>query len=473
MIALTLDQIAAAVRGRLVDADTDASAGSLVVSGNVFIDSRSPERDGLFVAIVGEHVDGHDFAAGALRSGASGLLVERRVGVPAVLVDSTVQALGLLASYVVDRLPGLPVVGITGSQGKTGTKDIVAQLLQAHGPTVAPAGSYNTEIGVPLTATRVTPSTRYLVLELGARGRGHIRYLTSLVTPCVGVVLNVGVAHLGKFGSRADIAMAKGELVEALPADGVAVLNADDPLVAAMRLRTNAAVVTFGRAAEADVRVTDVRLDDAGCPQFTLSTAHGSARVGLRLVGEHQAANAAAAAAVATSLGYSLDEVADLLGNARPLSRWRMEVSASPAGVTVVNDAYNANPDSTAAALQTLVHLASTRGPEVKTCAVLGEMRELGDAAQTEHEAIGRLAAELGVAWVVAVGESAHGIFRGAVGTDGWSGRAVEVPDPEAAADFVTGVVHSGDVVLVKASRAAGLEIVAAALLRSGAEAIR
>jgi UDP-N-acetylmuramoyl-tripeptide--D-alanyl-D-alanine ligase len=462
LIALELTDLATAVGGELVDAD--ACPHGVRVTGDVFVDSRAPVVDGLFVAIVGEHADGHDFAARAVGAGAAAALVERPVGVPAVLVHNTVEALGRLARHVVAQVPGLPVVGITGSQGKTGTKDIVAQLLRTQGATVAATGSYNTEVGVPLTATRITGSTRYLVLELGARRRGHLRYLTSLVPPRVGVVLNVGLAHVGEFGSQADIAAAKGELVEALPADGVAVLNADDPLVAAMRDRTSARVVTFGRAAAADVRISNIRLDDSGRPSFALTTSGSRAQVRLPLVGEHQAANAAAAAAVAEALGMPSTQVSEALATVRAVSRWRMEVGVTPSGVTVINDAYNANPDSTRAALRTLAQIASRREPRARTIAVLGEMRELGEYAASEHEKVGREAAELGVTMVVAVGDGARGIHLGVTSSPSWRGESVCVPDPDAAAMLLRVHATPGDVVLVKASRAAGLETVAAAL---------
>jgi UDP-N-acetylmuramoyl-tripeptide--D-alanyl-D-alanine ligase len=462
LIALGLTDLAAAVGGELVD--VDAGAHGAQITGDVFVDSRAPVADGLFAAIVGERADGHEFAASAVAAGAAAALVERPVGVPAVLVPDTVAALGRLARHVVAQVPGLPVVGITGSQGKTGTKDIVAQLLRTQGETVAATGSYNTEVGVPLTATRISTSTRYLVLELGARRRGHLRYLTSLVPPHVGVVLNVGLAHVGEFGSQSDIAAAKGELVEALPADGVAVLNADDPLVAAMRDRTAARVVTFGRSVDADVTFGDIRLDDHGRPSFKLTTSGGRTQVRLALVGEHQVANAAAAAAVAEALGMPARQIPEALEAVRAVSRWRMEVGVTPSGVTVINDAYNANPDSTRAALRTLAQIASRREPRARTIAVLGEMRELGEHAAAEHETAGRQAAELGVAMVVAVGDGARGIHVGATSSSSWDGESVCVPDPDAAAKLLRLHAAPGDVVLVKASRAAGLESVAAAL---------
>ncbi len=460
MIAMTVAEIAAAVDGAV----TVPAEAQRLVSGQAFVDSRQVDAGGLFVAVVGAAVDGHDFAASAVSQGASAALVERPVHVPAVLVADTVSALGLLARHVLSRLPALRVIGITGSQGKTGTKDILAQLLERRGLTVAPVGSLNTEIGAPLTALRVTESTQYLIVEMGARGRGHIRYLTSLVQPSVGVVLNVGLAHLGEFGTQRDIAASKGELVESLPRNGLAVLNADDPLVLEMRGRTPATVVTFGESSDADIRLSGVHLDDDGKVRFALTIDGATARVELPLVGAHQAQNAAAAAAVACGTGMSVEEVASALSQVRSRSPWRMEVTTTPSGVTVINDAYNANPDSMRAALTTLVEIGSRRKATARTFAVLGEMLELGEAAPAEHEALGRLVARLDLSQLVVVGEGARPVQIGATSDERWRGGAVCVTSIEAAIEFLQGELRSGDVVLVKASRAAGLETVAAAI---------
>lgn len=356
MIALTLAEVAAAVGGTLADADPDA-----LVTAPVEVDSRKVRPGGLFAAFVGEHVDGHDYADRALAAGAVAVLASRPVGGPTVLVDSVVDALGKLARAVVGRADAA-VVALTGSAGKTSTKDLIAQLLQRLGDTVYPPGSLNNEIGHPMTALRVEDTTRHLVLEMGARHKGDIEYLTSITPPRIGLVLNVGTAHVGEFGSQEAIAEAKGELVEALPADGVAVLNADDRLVRAMASRTKARVVYFGESAEAEVRARDVRLDSTGRPSFTLSTPAGSAPVQLRLYGEHHVSNALAAAAVATELGMTVDDTAEALSEAGALSRWRMEVVDRADGVTVVNDAYNANPDSMRAALRALISMGARPG---------------------------------------------------------------------------------------------------------------
>ncbi|WP_441246553.1 UDP-N-acetylmuramoyl-tripeptide--D-alanyl-D-alanine ligase [Kitasatospora sp. McL0602] len=461
MIALSLAEIAEAVGGTLDSADPAA-----LVTGPVDRDSRLMGPGGLFAAVVGEHVDGHDFAERAVAAGAVAVLASRPVGVPAVLVEDVVAALARLGRAVVDRAPQLSVVGLTGSAGKTSTKDLIAQLLQRHGETVFTEGSLNNEIGAPLTATKVTGTTRHLVLEMGARHKGDIAYLTDIAPPSIGLVLNIGTAHVGEFGSKAAIAEAKGELVEALTGDGTAVLNADDPLVRAMAERTKAKVLYFGESPDADIRATGVRLDDAGRPSFTLVTPAGSAAVQLRLYGEHHVSNALAAAAVAVALGMSVDDTAAALGEAGALSRWRMEVVDRADGVTVVNDAYNANPESMRAALRALVSMGG-RGPERRrTWAVLGEMRELGEDSLSEHDAIGRLAVRLDVTKLVAVGgRDAACMELGARNEGSWGEESVLVSDADAAVELLRGQLRPGDVVLVKASRSVGLERVAAALL--------
>ncbi len=454
----------------------DVVAGSVIgtrdirVTGPAFVDSRRAEPGGLFVAVPGERVDGHDYAAAAVDAGASAVLSQRPLGLPGVVVADCVSAIGALASHVVSRLTGATVVGITGSQGKTGCKDILAQLLEMRGATVASAGSFNNEIGVPLTVLRADDATRYLVVEMGARGRGHIRALAEMVRPKLGIVLNVGVAHLGEFGSRLDIARAKGELVEALPSDGVAVLNADDERVAGMRSRTPALVTSFGRDRDADMRLADVQLDDVGHVRFRLAYVGAERVVTVPLVGEHHAVNAAAAAAAAVSCGMTFDAVCDTLSSVSARSPWRMQMATSGRGVTVINDAYNANPDSMRAALQTLAALGSRSRAGRRTFAVLGEMRELGQAADREHEQVGRLAAQLGVTDLVVVGEAARSIQVGAARETSWDGEAVILADPAAAAGYLRDEAREGDLVLVKASRAAGLETVALALLEEPVE---
>jgi UDP-N-acetylmuramoyl-tripeptide--D-alanyl-D-alanine ligase len=456
LIPLSLARIAEITRGRL-----DGASPETVVSGPVVIDSRQAEPGALFVAFRGERADGHDFAAQAVQAGAAAVLAQRPVGVPAIVVDDVHPALGALARAVVDRLAGTTVIGVTGSAGKTSTKDLLARLTGRLGPVVAPHGSFNNEIGHPLTVLRADEGTRFLVLEMGARGIGHIAHLARVAPPDIGVVLNVGSAHIGEFGSREVVAKAKGELVEALSPQGVAVLNADDPLVRAMAARTPARITLFGRVPEADVRAAGESLDEAGRPRFTLLTPDGSADVALRLYGAHSVNNALAAAAVAHELGMAAADIAEALSEATPASRWRMEVTERPDGVTVINDAYNANPESVRSALDTLVHMARDR----RAFAVLGEMAELGAATVSEHEKIGTYAARGGLTGLIAVGETAVSVLKGAEQVGSWTGEGVRVEDADAAIAALADRLRPGDVVLVKGSRVAGLEKVAQAIV--------
>ncbi|WP_037604785.1 UDP-N-acetylmuramoyl-tripeptide--D-alanyl-D-alanine ligase [Streptacidiphilus rugosus] len=463
MIPLTLAEVAEATGGTLAD----TSDPTIRVTGPVVHDSRLVTPGALFVAVAGEHVDGHDYAARAVaESGAAAVLASRPVGVPAVVVDDVLDALARLAHAVTERLTDTTVVALTGSTGKTSTKDLIAQVLRTKGRTEYTEGSFNNEIGFPLTALKAQQDTEFLVLEMGARGKGHIAELCAITPPRIGLVINVGTAHLGEFGSREGIAQAKGEMVESLTAEGVAVLNGDDPLVRAMASRTVARVVYFGEAEDADVRAADVRLDAAGRASFTLSTRSGSAPVALQLYGEHHVANALAAAAVATECGMDVADIAAALGTAGSLSKWRMELTERSDGVTVINDAYNANPDSMRAALRALAAIGG-RGPQGRrTWAVLGEMRELGEESFAEHDAVGRLAVRLNIAQLVAVGgREAACMELGARNEGSWGEESVLVPDADSAIELLREQVRPGDVVLVKASRSVGLEKVAAALL--------
>ncbi len=466
MIPLTLAEIASATGGVLHDAPDPA----VVVTGPVVIDSRHAGPGALFVAVKGEHTDGHEHAAAAVEAGAVGVLSARPTGVPAVVVADPVAALGLLARAVLARMTGLSVLAITGSSGKTTTKDLLAAVLETGGPTVATRGSYNNELGLPLTVLAADETTRNLVVEMGARGRGHITYLCGIAPPTVAVVLNVGAAHVGEFGSLAATASAKQELVHALGPGGVAVLNGDDPLVADMATAAPGRVVRFGRSPSADVRATDVVVDEHGRASFRLVTPTGTAPVRLALHGGHQVSNSLAAAAVALEVGLPLPDIAAALGAATPRSRWRMEVVERDDGVTVVNDAYNANPDSVGAALEAVASMSKGR----RSWAVLGEMRELGAASAEQHAAVGRLAVRLGVDRVVAVGEGARGICEAArqppvPPTTNLGEEPVFVSDADEALALLREQVRPGDVVLVKASRAAGLERVAQGLLDAGA----
>ena len=457
MIPLSLSDIAG-ITGARLDQVADPAA---MVTGPVTLDSRAAEPGALFAALPGSRADGHDFAAQAVAAGATAVLASRPCQAPALIVPDVAAALGLLARAVVDRLPRLEIAGITGSAGKTTTKDLAGQLVEALGPTVAPRASWNNEIGHPLTVLRATADTRYLVLELSARGPGHIAQLCRIAPPRLGVVLCVGHAHEGEFGSIEAVAEAKGELPAALPSSGIALLNADDRRVMAMAARTQARVVTFGQAAGADVRAGEVRLDERGRPGFQLSiTGAAPAFIQMRLFGVHNVQNALAAAALASELGMPPGEIAERLSAAEPRSRWRMEVTDRADGVTVLNDAYNANPDAVRAALDTLAVLARGR----RAFAVLGPMSELGASAAARHEEAGGYAARSGLAGLIVVGDEAAPMLTGAKAEPGWAGELIHAADADAALELLQNHLAPGDVVLVKASRSAGLERVALAL---------
>lgn len=470
MIALTADQVREAVAGELVGVP-----GPVMVTGPVVSDSRQVEPGALFVALAGEQVDGHDFAAAAVTDGAVLVLADRPLSspdgapLPCLVVPDVPRALGDLARDVLVRLreaaeePGgtpLRVLAVTGSVGKTTTKDLLAQVLGAAGPTVAPVRSFNNEIGLPLTVLRADESTRFLVLEMGASAPGDLAYLTGVAPPDLAVVLVVGNAHLGGFGGGLDqVAAAKSELVTGLLPGGVAVLNADDERVAAMAALAPGEVVLFGLGEGAQVRATDLGLDDSGRAVFTLHVAVPgrppvSAPVRLRLVGEHHVHNALAAAAAAVEAGLDPVQVAAALSAADALSPHRMHVVDRADGVTVVDDSYNANPDSMRAALKALAVLAR---PDRRSVAVLGEMLELGPGGREAHDAIGRLVVRLDIALTVVVGAGAKPIADGAAHEGSWGEEVVVVDDVDTAARFLAEELRAGDVVLVKSSYDAGL----------------
>lgn len=456
---------------RYVGVDAPVGAQDVLVGPDVAIDSRAVTPGALFIALRGDRVDGHDFISVAAQAGASAAIVTEDVvsSLPVLKVDDALEALARLATAVVAdaRTEGLAVVGVTGSAGKTSTKDLVAQVLSAFGPTVAPPGSFNNELGHPLTATRVDSDTSFLVSEMGARGAGHVSYLCQITPPTVGIVLNVGQAHLSEFGSVDAIAKAKGELVAALSQQGWAVLNADDPLVAAMAGRTSAHIAAWsvqGDPVDAELRVwaSDLKADDLQRFSFTLNAAGavtGSAPVTLRLLGRHNVGNALAAAAAALSLGLELAPVAKALSAASVRSPWRMELTERGDGLAVLNDAYNANPDSMSAALRTL---AGLRRPGGRLIAVLGDMLELGDGAPAQHRMVGELAADVGVDLMLTSGELGAEMLAGFTNRGGighhWQSKAE-------LGDELSRLVRREDVVLFKASRGLGFETIASALL--------
>lgn len=445
MIAMTLAEIAQVVGGAVHGSD-----GQEVVR-HVVIDSRAARSETLFVAIAGERVDGHGYAAAAQEFGAVGTIGSRVVDGPCIVVEDVTTALGQLARHQLDG-SAATVLAITGSQGKTSVKDLLARVLAGAGPTIAPLGSFNNELGVPLTVLRLDEQTQFVIAEMGARGIGHIEVLCQIAPPSIGLVLNVGTAHVGEFGSANAIAQAKGELIESLPVDGTAVLNADDPRVLAMRDRTVSGVLTFGTTG--DVRLGEVCLDSLGEPHFTLEHEGQCVEVHLPQMGAHHAINAAAAAAAAVAAGLDLADIAGRLGTAVAESPMRMARATRTDGLLVVNDAYNANPESMAAALRAVAAV-----PRRRKVAVLGEMLELGDASREAHLSIGRLARELGFDRVVVVGDGAAGI------ADGAGDIADLVSDVDVAIGTLSAWLSAEDVVVVKASRGCRLERVADGLL--------
>ena len=494
MIDLTLAQIADIVGGELADIAAEEAAGTRI-TGTVEFDSRAVTPGGLFLALPGARSDGHDFAAAAVAAGAVAVLAARPVGVPAIVVrpnadDETDTAAGVLeydsdgsgaavlaalarlAAAVAAQLVagGLTIVGITGSSGKTSTKDLVAAVLAPLGQVVAPPGSFNNELGHPWTVLQATDDTDFLVLEMSARHPGNIAALAQIAKPSIGVVLNVGTAHLGEFGSREAIAQTKGELPEAVPSSGVVILNADDDAVAAMAQRTAARVVLVSRSAGADVWSGPVALDDVARPRFTLHAQGVEVDVTLAVHGDHQVSNALCAAAVALECGATGEQVAAALAAAGPVSRHRMHVTTRDDGVTVIDDAYNANPDSMSAGLKSLAWMARQGGQTRRSWAVLGEMAELGDDAITEHDRIGRLAVRLDVSRLIVVGtgRSMSAMHHGAVMEGSWGGEATMTDDADAALELLRAELRPGDVVLVKASNAAGLGRLADALVGDG-----
>jgi len=489
VIDLTVAQIADIVGGQLSGISTEEAAAARV-TGTVEFDSRAVTSGGLFLALPGARADGHDFAEAAVAAGAVAVLAARPVGVPAIVVEpdsagdpaasvleydtdgsgaAVLAALARLAAAVAAELVegGLTIVGVTGSSGKTSTKDLLAAVLAPLGEVVAPPGSFNNELGHPWTVLRATESTDYLVLEMSARRPGNIAALAEIAPPSIAVVLNVGTAHLGEFGSREAIAATKAELPQAVPSSGVVILNVDDAAVAAMADRTAARLVRVGRSAGADVWAGPVTLDALARPRFTLHTPDGETDVALAVHGDHQVSNALCAAAVAVECGASLEQVAAALAAAGPMSKHRMEVATRDDGVTVINDAYNANPDSMLAGLKALAWMAREAGETRRSWAVLGEMAELGDDAISEHDRIGRLAVRLDVSRLIVVGtgRSMSAMHNGAVMEGSWGSESTMVADADAALALLRAELQAGDVVLVKASNAAGLGALADALV--------
>ena len=445
-------------------------------------DSREVQTGTLFVAKPGAVTDGHRFIPMAFERGATLALVEREVldeqGVPypSIQVPDVVLAMGDLARYSIEQMRAqgeLTVIGITGSAGKTTTKDLLAAIFTPEGPTVAPVGSYNSEVGVPLTVFRADESTRYLVIEMGADRVGNIEYLANIAHPDHGAILKVGTAHAGEFGGVDNIERTKGELAEGVQPTGSLALNADDERVLRMASRSVAPITYFGVGEKTDangqpyeryVAALNLRTTDAGCPEFTLRLPDGSEyEISSQLIGEHHVHNLLAAATVAYNSGISGEKIARALNKAAAASKWRMARTDRADGVTVINDAYNANPESMAAALRTLAQLGRTVDPATgqphRTWAVLGAMLELGDASVEEHDRIGRLVVRMNISKLIAVGDETKPIYNAAHLEGSWGNEATWVKTPEEAEQILRAEVRPGDIVLFKSSNGVKLGI--------------
>ena len=463
MLRMRASELAAAVGGELRGDDVEAT-------GSVETDSRLVTPGGIFFAMPGESTDGHRFIDAAVEAGAALIVAERPVEqpVPHVLVPEGVVALGALAAEVIRRVRAageLTVVGITGSNGKTTTKNMLQAILEQHGPTVTPVKSFNNEVGAPMTMLRIDESTRYLVLEMGASVEGDIARLTAMSHPDVGVVLKVGLAHAGEFGGIETTTRAKTEMVRDLAAEGVAVLNRDDERVRGMAAATAARIAWFGTEPGSDAEPTTLWADDiASTLEGTVATVRRGAAGGeaeswplrMRILGEHHVMNALAALTVADTLGLPIAPAIEALAGMERAERGRMELLEPGGGVTVINDAYNASPDSTAAALRALAHM--TRQAGRRSIAVLGEMAELGPHAVEEHDRLGRQAVRLRIDRLVVVGAGAKAIHDAAELESSFGQETTWVATAEEAEALLRSELTAGDVVLFKSSNVSGLQ---------------
>lgn len=441
MITLTAGEIGLLLGGEIY-CDKD-----LLVSKAPVFDSRKATPGCIFLALKGEAADGHDFAADAYRAGAMFSLTTRRIDGPCIVVKDVIEAVSILAAFVRKRLTNLKVIGITGSQGKTSTKDLLSHMLSNVGPTVAPKGSFNNDLGLPITLLECDEHTQFCILEMGARHKGDIARLCEIAQHDIGVVLTVGTAHLGEFGSVEGIAETKSEIIQTLRPDGIAILGTYDKYTPAMASLHSGRVINFGNGCE--VRAAEIEIRE-GRPHFELVTPAGRDAVGMRIVGEHHIANALAAAAVGTALDLPIEVIASSLSTADNSSKWRMEIH-DLFGLLLINDAYNANPESMTAALRSLVLFAQERGGE--SWAFLGKMHELGESSAQRHAAIGTLAEEIGIDHLVAIGTPEYGASQGQM-----------IVHHYASIDeclSMTDHFSAGDVVLVKASRSEGFEVLA------------
>ena len=449
MIPLTISQISEVILGKIV------GDGNKLITGAAFFDSREIVSNGIFLALKGEHVDGHDFAINALKGGAGVVICTQESGDTCIVVPDVVEAVSKLAAHVRQMIPDMKVVAITGSHGKTTTKDLSKHLLSMMGATVAPRSSFNNDLGVPITILECTTDTKFCILEMGARNLGDISKLERTFLPDIGVVLGVGSAHIGVFGSREIIATAKSEMVKNLESSKIAILGSYDDLTINMSNLTKAKVMTFGENSNNDVRATDVEIRE-GFAHFDLVTSFGRESVALRQAGRHQVANALAAAAIATALNLPIDKISAGLSTAESSSKWRMELH-EVAGRLIINDSYNANPESMFAALDSLRLFAQERGG--RAWAFLGKMHELGNYSLAGHQEVARKAIDLEIDHLVAIGTKEY-----QVESELGSTEFLLVENIESAREIAAGS-EAGDVILVKGSRAEGLEKLAELLI--------
>ena len=455
MIQIRLGDLAEVLNGKLIGNPED------VVTGSVETDSRLVGAGSLFFAKPGEQTDGHKFVGSALENGSIAAVVEHEVQeqINQIVVNDSVEALGVLATWLIKELKAkgkLRVVGITGSNGKTTTKNMLREILSKVGPTIAPIESFNNRVGAPISILRSDLDTEFLVVEMGAEGIGSIEYLAKMADPDVGVILKVGLAHVGEFGGIENTAKIKGELATALRPDAKLVLNGDDSYVRAMSKTTSAEVTWFGTADEANYRASDIGLSASGTG-YTMHWPDGTSEsIQLNILGDVHIMNALAASAAAQLLGATNKQIREALESMQLAERWRMERVLRPDGVTVINDAYNASPDSMKAALQTLAQLGRLGS---RTVAVLGHMAELGEFSKAEHDSIGRLVVRLNIDQLVVVGDEAKLIHMGASQEGSWDGESQFFSSIDEALDYLRGILSQGDTVLVKSSKSANLRI--------------
>jgi len=463
MIAISLQEISEAIGAKLI------SDGTVVISGSVETDSRLIKAGSLFVAKPGEVTDGHEFVSSAIANGAVALIVEHEVTstVPQLVVKDSVHALGLLAKHVVAKVKALgqlKVIGVTGSNGKTTTKNMLREVLSTKGKTIAPEESFNNEVGAPYSMLKIDEQTKFLVVEMGAGGPGTIKYLAQMCEPDIGIELKVGLAHAGEFGGIEATENIKAELVEELAPTGIALLNFDDERVMNMATRTKAKALTFGLGQDSDYSASDVAISLSGTSFDYSAPDRTKSKVNLHILGEHHVYNALAALATGEILGVDRKEAIQAIESMKLAEKWRMELGVAESGLTVINDAYNASPDSMRAALQTLAQLGRISGK--KTVAVMGEMAELGEFSAHEHDAIGRIAVRLNLGQVVVVGKAAKLIHMGASQEGSWDGESQYFDEISNALAYLREMLTGDEIVLVKSSKSANLRFLGDDLLK-------